>query len=250
VRRKKKVQGTARKCIPAGMTSASLPDATQPRRKTESMGFKTKQDQVADIIRERIISGAYSRGTKLKQSDLAQELGVSITPVREALHMLSAEGFVEGISHKGLVVPLVRTESARETFELRVLLESDLTNRALERMDAATLAALRGSQTVIAALADGGGRLASRTENYRFHFRLYELAERPQTLQFVRVLWARYPFITQERGGLRLKNIDEHERFLRLVEAGDRTAAVEAMVAHIQSGWNDLLASEAIVVPA
>jgi phasin family protein len=63
--------------------------------------------------------------------------------------------------------------------------------------------------------------------------RLYELAERPQTLQFVRVLWARYPFVTQERGGARLKNIEEHERFLMLIEAGNRAGAVEAMVAHI-----------------
>lgn len=209
------------------------------------MTFKTKQDQVADIIRARIISEAYPRGMKLKQSDIAKELGVSITPVREALHMLGAEGFVQAISHKGLIVPLVHLAMARETFELRVLLERDLTARALDRLNAGTLSALRESQRVIAALAVGGGRQASRTENYRFHFRLYELAERPQTLQFVRVLWARYPFVTQERGGARLKNIDEHERFLRLVEAGDKAGATEAMVEHIQSGWKDLLASEA-----
>jgi DNA-binding GntR family transcriptional regulator len=210
------------------------------------MAFKTKQDQVADIIRARIISEAYPRGMKLKQSDIAKELGVSITPVREALHMLGAEGFVQAISHKGLIVPLVQMETARETYELRLLLERELTARALERLDTATLAALRESQRVIAARAHGGERTASRTENYNFHFRLYELAERPQTLQFVRVLWARYPFVTQERGGARLKNIEEHERFLRLVEAGDHLGAVEAMVAHIQSGWNDLLASEAL----
>ncbi|MGG5888127.1 GntR family transcriptional regulator [Falsiroseomonas sp. HC035] len=212
-------------------------------RESRRMAFKTKQDQVADIIRARIISEAYPRGTKLKQSDIAKELGVSITPVREALHMLGAEGFVQAISHKGLIVPLVQTDTARETYELRVMLERDLTARALDRLDDETLAALRESQRVIAALAAGGGRLASRTENYRFHFRLYELADRPQTLQFVRVLWARYPFVTQERGGARLKNIDEHECFLRLAEAGDKAGAVEAMVAHIQSGWTDLLAS-------
>lgn len=211
------------------------------------MAFRTKQDQVADIIRERIISGVYPRGTKLKQSDIAEELGVSITPVREALHMLGAEGYVEGISHKGLTVPLVRPEASRETFELRIMLERDLTARALTRMDNATLAALRRSQTVIAALAEGGERLASRTENYRFHFRLYELANRPQALQFVRVLWAKYPFINQERGGRRMKHIDEHERFLRLLEAGHNDAAVQAMIAHIESGWHDLQESEVLV---
>jgi DNA-binding GntR family transcriptional regulator len=170
---------------------------------------------------------------------------VSITPVREALHMLGAEGYVEAISHKGLIVPLVQPETARETLELRLMLERDLTARALERMDALTLTAMRESQRVIAQHARAGERRVSRAENYNFHFRLYELAERPQTLQFVRVLWARYPFVTQERGGARLKNIEEHERFLMLIEAGDRAGAVEAMVAHIESGWNDLMAGKA-----
>ena len=110
---------------------------------------------------------------------------------------------------------------------------------------ALTLTAMRESQRVIAQHARAGERRVSRAENYNFHFRLYELAERPQTLQFVRVLWARYPFVTQERGGARLKNIEEHERFLMLIEAGDRAGAVEAMVAHIESGWNDLMAGKA-----
>lgn len=208
-------------------------------------GFRTKQDQVAEILRERIIAGHYARGSKLKQSDLAQELGVSITPVREALHILSAEGFVQGVSHKGLLVPHVAPEQARETFELRMLLERELTARALPRLDAATLAALRQSQEVIASIAQGGtrDRLASRTENYRFHFRLYALAERPQMLQFVRVLWAKYPFITQELGGRRLRHVEEHETFLRHAEAGEEALAVDAMLAHIESGWNDLMAA-------
>lgn len=216
-----------------------------PERRTRKMVFKTKQDLVADTIRERIIAGVYERGAKLKQSELAQELGVSITPVREALHMLGAEGYVEARSHKGLVVPLIRPELARETFELRVTLERELTALALKRMTRSTLATLRDSQAIIAKISPGGPRVESRRENYRFHFHLYELAERPQTLQFVRVLWARYPFISQERGGFRIKHVEEHERFLRLVEAGDPVAAVEAMVAHIESGWNDLLSHQA-----
>lgn len=207
------------------------------------MSFRTKQDQVAEIIRERIISGHYPRGSKLKQQDLAEELGVSITPVREALHILAAEGFVQGISHKGLLVPEIALEQAREIFELRIMLETDLTRRALARLDPATLAALRSSQRLIASLAAKGERLHSRTENYRFHFRLYELADRPQTLRFARVLWAKYPFINQELGGRRLKHVGEHEVFLRHAAAGDCTAAEDAMAAHIRSGWNDLMAS-------
>jgi DNA-binding GntR family transcriptional regulator len=159
------------------------------------MEFRTKQDQVAEILRERIIAGAYRRGEKLKQADIAAELGVSITPVREALHILEAEGYVAGTSHKGLVVPELVAER-------------------------------------------------------RFHFRLYELADRPQTLQFVRVLWAKYPFTVQDMPASRTERMrGEHERFLERVAAGDAEGAAEAMVAHIRSGWEELTESGVFQVP-
>jgi DNA-binding GntR family transcriptional regulator len=201
------------------------------------MAFRTKQDQVAEILRERIIAGTYSRGTKLKQSQIAEELGVSITPVREALHTLEAEGYVAGVSHKGLLVPEVVPGAAREIFELRVLLERELTARAIAVMTPRDIAGLRESQARIVALTRSGPEQEMRAENYRFHFRLYEMADRPQTLQFVRVLWAKYPFLGQEYAGRRKKQLAEHERFLSLLEAGDAEGAVQAMVDHIESGW-------------
>ncbi|HEY4249920.1 MAG TPA: GntR family transcriptional regulator [Roseomonas sp.] len=201
------------------------------------MPFKTKQDLVAEILRERIIAGTYARGAKLRQQHIAEELGVSITPVREALRALEAEGYITGLSHKGLLVPEAVPEAAREIFELRVLLERDLTARALQRMTRAALAELRQSQARIVTLTGGSDQQAMRMENYRFHLRLYELADRPQALQFVRVLWAGYPFLDQEYAGRRAKQIAEHEHFLVLAEAGDHAGAVRAMVDHIGSGW-------------
>lgn len=205
-----------------------------------TMTFKTKQDQVADILRERVISGTYARGTKLKQSEIAEELGVSITPVREALHILEAEGYISGLSHRGLLVPHFEPTATQEIFDLRLMLERDLTAHAVPNVTPAHLAELRGFQDVVSQSTRGLDRQATRTANFRFHFRLYELADRPQTLKFVRVLWAKYPFIYQELGGRRMRHIDEHQRFLDRVEAGDRDGAIEAMVDHIRSGWNDL----------
>ena len=213
---------------------------TLNERTERTMTFRTKQDQVADILRERVISGVYDRGTKLKQSEIAEELGVSITPVREALHILEAEGYITGLSHRGLLVPRFDPAETQEIFDLRLMLERDLTAFALPNVTPAHVAELRSFQQVVSELSRGRDRLATRTANFRFHFRLYELANRPQTLKFVRVLWAKYPFIYQELGGRRTRHIDEHERFLDRVEAGDHEAAVEAMVDHIRSGWNDL----------
>lgn len=204
------------------------------------MTFRTKQDQVADILRERVIAGVYARGTKLKQSEIAEELGVSITPVREALHILEAEGYISGLSHRGLLVPQFDPAETQEIFDLRLMLERDLTAFALPNVTPQHLEEMKGFQRVVSELTRGRDRLATRTANFRFHFRLYELADRPQTLKFVRVLWAKYPFIYQELGGRRMRHIEEHERFLACVEAGDRDGAVEAMADHIRSGWTDL----------
>jgi DNA-binding GntR family transcriptional regulator len=203
--------------------------------------FKTKQGQVADVLRERIVAGVYQRGEKLKQADIAQELGVSITPVREALHTLEAEGYIVGVSHKGLLVPHLVAEYALEVFDLRMMLERELTQRALENLTPAGLKELRVLHKAAAPSRGEGARLAMRAANYRFHFTLYEMADRPQTLQFVRILWAKYPFGFEHlTRGRSTRMTVEHEKFLVKVEAGDKAGAVEAMVEHIQLGWDEL----------
>lgn len=208
------------------------------------MAFATKQDVVAEIIRERIIVGAYKRGEKLKQADLAEELGVSVTPVREALLTLEAEGYVRGLPHKGLLVPELVPDRLWEIYHLRLVLERELTAAALAQMSAPKLQELMGLQRTLVQALGSGDLLAVRIANYRFHFRLYELAERPQTLHFVRVLWAKYPFTAQDVKQNRPKRMrSEHDLFLEKVREQDHAGAVEAMVQHISNGWREITSS-------
>ena len=215
------------------------------------MAFRTKQDQVAEILRERIIAGIYKRGAKLKQADIAKELGVSITPVREALQMLDAEGFVLGHAHKGVLVPEFQPDQALEIYELRLKLERDLTAHALQKLTPATLAELAAIQAQVGNAIRSRDLSGIRTANYRFHFTLYEAAARPQTLHFVRVLWAKYPFTDQDQKFSRTERMyGEHETFLKKVEASDQAGAVEAMVDHIRNGWQEFLTKAAQDEPA
>jgi DNA-binding GntR family transcriptional regulator len=210
------------------------------------MVFQTKQDHVAEILRERIIAGLYERGEKLKQADIAKELGVSITPVREALQLLEAEGFVVGLAHKGVLVPEFDASRTQEILELRLMLERELTSHALKALTADGLAELQHLHHLLSKAIDARDLNEIRTENYRFHFKLYEAANRPQTLQFVRVLWAKYPFTSQDKDFARNQNVRiEHEAFLNKVIAGDHEGALEAMARHIDSGWRQLLALNA-----
>ena len=84
-----------------------------------AMQFKTKEEQVADYLREGIIAGRIERGARLKQQEIATQLSTSITPVREALKLLEAEGYVTGDSYKGAVVAPFDLEASTEVLKDR-----------------------------------------------------------------------------------------------------------------------------------
>jgi DNA-binding GntR family transcriptional regulator len=204
------------------------------------MAAITKQDWVAQVLRERIIAGQYARGDKLKQAELAAELGVSITPVREALLTLQAEGYVGGNPHKGLIVPHLVAGQVREIYELRLMLERELTAIAVARITPGRFRELQDLQRDVVRAIEAGDLLAVRTANVRFHFGLYAMAERPQTLHFVRVLWSKYPFTAQDTRRDRPNRMrHEHDDILARIADDDPSGAVEAMVAHIRSGWRE-----------
>jgi len=66
--------------------------------------FRPKEEKVADFLRESIISGRFARGERLKQQEIADRLKTSITPVREALKLLEAEGYVTADNYRGATV--------------------------------------------------------------------------------------------------------------------------------------------------
>src|SRR5215468_1273192 len=107
------------------------------------MEYRTKEEQVADFLREGIIAGRFARGARLKQLEIAQMLQTSITPVREALKLLAAEGYVVGDSYRGATVAPFDIEASSEMLNLRILLETQLVRGAVEQASAADIAELR-----------------------------------------------------------------------------------------------------------
>jgi DNA-binding GntR family transcriptional regulator len=204
----------------------------------------TTEHQIAEVLREKIIVGVLARGQKLKQAEIARMLDVSITPVREALRLLEAQGYVAVSAHRGAVVAPFQIEGAAELYQLRQLLETRLTLEATRRMTADDLDGLKAINHDLLAAARAGDRAACREKNFRFHFRFYELAGQPQTLDFVRMLWARYPLdMLSQVPGRQPRVFDEHVALLAELERGDPDAAAAAMAAHIDSGWQEFLAN-------
>jgi len=205
------------------------------------MDHRTKEEQVADILREHIIAGTYPRGSRLKQADIAEELGISITPVREALKMLEAEGYLHRDSYKGAQVVPFDPDASGEILQLRLLLEARLVQAAIARLTTADIDDLRELAKAFEDAFVRGDRAMARGINYRFHRRLYDVANQPQTLHFVQILWARYPFdLINAATGRGEDAVAEHEAILSAFAARDPAAAMLAMQRHIESGWKVL----------
>ena len=208
------------------------------------LDFRTKEEQVADFLREGIISGVFPRGSRLKQAEIAERLQLSITPVREALKLLEAEGYVTGDSYRGVSVAPFDASTSEEVLELRLLLESRLLRGAIEKMTAQTFTGLRTLADEFERAFEKGDRAAARGINYRFHRELYDIADMPQTLHFVQILWARYPFdVINAVDGRGKDAAKEHDEILKALLDGDTTAAVLAMRRHIENGWKSLKSS-------
>lgn len=205
------------------------------------MAFRTKEEQVADFLREGIIAGRFPRGARLKQQEIATLLQTSITPVREALKLLEAEGYVTGDSFRGATVAPFDISASQETLDLRILLETQLVRGAVERASAPEIAELRELAADFARDFAAGDNEAARAANYRFHHRMFEIAAMPQTLHFVQILWARYPFdLINRLEGRVSRAADEHDELLQAIIAGDAATAMLATRQHIESGWLEL----------
>ena len=205
------------------------------------MSFKTKEDYVAEYLREGILSGRFPRGARLKQAGIAEELKLSITPVREAFRILEAEGYVLNETHRGVIVAPFDASATREINDLRNLLESRLVLAAMECMTPADYAGLANLQREFEEAEVRQDREAVRALNYRFHSTLYALARQPQTLHFVQVLWAKYPFdLINLIGGRAGRAAAEHRRLLKAIKAGDKKVVMNAVREHIEAGWHEL----------
>src|SRR2546428_6573925 len=129
-----------------------------------------------ELIRAAIIDGRVEPGRRLKEEELARELGISRTPVREALLMLQAEGLVVATPNRGAMVRVHDAEDLDDLYQLRALLEGHAARRAAIRISDAALDELGASCERFAALVDGGELSEIVRENALFHNTILEAA--------------------------------------------------------------------------
>lgn len=146
----------------------------------------TTIDRIVAYLRREILDGVIGPGQRIRQEDIADRLGVSRLPVREALRMLEAEGLTELETNKGARVPALDRHEVDVMYQMRERLEPLAITQSLPRLSEETLADLAGLQDRIEANADVSDFLALDRE---FHLRSYSGCAIAQLLSSVTRLW-------------------------------------------------------------
>lgn len=197
----------------------------------------TKSDRIVDELRRRILDGALARGTRLPQDELAREFGASITPVREALGRLAAEGLVVAEQNRGVRVAGVDLEQVTATYVLRRLAEPYAVRRATSRVSRRDLARARD---LLAPVRDDPA--ADRERNRAFHFVFYDRCEMPALTDRIAAMWRAFPWdLTLHTAGRSAAAHVEHTEILDAVASGDPDRAAAAVERHIARRFRSVL---------
>ncbi|HET9656389.1 MAG TPA: GntR family transcriptional regulator [Kineosporiaceae bacterium] len=194
-------------------------------------------------LREQIAAGAFRPGMQLRQEILAQEFGVSVPPVREALKTLEAEGQVVYAPHRGYFVASMSYPELAETYRIRELLETEAVRSAVPVLARADMSRMREAIRDM----DAAHRLDDLTcltnANRRFHFTLVEAAGMPRMAGIIRVLWDatdRYRSLYFATHRHRRQVNQEHRAILAAVRQRDAETAVELLRAHRENALQSL----------
>lgn len=202
-------------------------------------------DTVQRAFMNEMLGGQIEPGTWIRQDEVADRLGVSKIPVREALQRLAAIGLVRFETNRGAVVPELSADDALENYTLRRTIEPELLRRAVPR---STIVDLAEAELALVAgessdLADPVG--SSITEsNWRFHRALYRASGWERGLAMVEVLHASVaPYVvlyTQDLDGGEDSDA-EHRALLASCRSGDVDAAVDQLLGHLDGASNALI---------
>lgn len=212
---------------------------------TTTYTFTSKADVAYAEIRQRILDGRLEAGSKLHQYDLAEELGISITPLREAIRRLSGEGWIVLEGHRNARVARMDFDEARQVLEARRALEPAAIALAASRRTDSDIARMKAALEELLPVTREWGETALAAHR-EVHEALYRAAHNEVMARLLNDLWDKSD--RYRRVGLQLpdgaeprtRDFNEHRRLVELVIAGEADAASGLMASHID---NSLTAS-------
>ena len=208
--------------------------------------------RVYNHIRDGILAGTFAKGDELKEKNIGDELGVSRTPVREALRQLELEGLVSIIPNKGAFVEGVSTDDIRDIYEIRALLEGLCARWAATRISAELMAAMEENIYLTEYHEKQGNAKKLLELDNRFHELLYEAGG---SKELMRVLKDYHEYVGRVRKvphgeTKRAKNsTHEHKQICEAIKNHDALLAEKCAREHINNskknmehlGWENLI---------
>jgi DNA-binding GntR family transcriptional regulator len=200
-------------------------------------------EDVARFVRRRIFDGTYSAGTYVRLDQLAVELGISVTPVREALFELKAEGLLAQQPRRGFVVLPVTKRDLTDVANMQAYVGGELAARAAANVTDEQLRELEKIQTELEDAYAGDDNEAAVRLNHEFHRAINVAADSPKLAQVMSQITRYAPeSVFPTIAGWPEQSTDHHRLVLAALEAHDENLARTAMSEHLAEGAEPLIA--------
>ena len=204
---------------------------------------RTLAEQVYRAVRARIMDGTLAPGTFVREKDL-ESMGVSRTPIREALGRLASEGFLERLPHRGFRVPEESLGNLLELYPIVASLELLAGRLALERFTAADIAELKDVNRQLEEAQDRGDVRAMLAQNERFHRIVSERGGNRRLallLDDLRSQLTRLELWYYSGRDRTQRSIREHEEIIAAIERGDRARALSLLERNMSLTYRSLV---------
>jgi DNA-binding GntR family transcriptional regulator len=222
----------------------------------ENLQRRSLKEEIFDVLHDKIIAGKVGPGDWLRQEDIATQLGVSMTPVREALDLLVSVGLAERVPYRGVRVPQPSSEEIAEAYALRLLLEAaGARAAALKRASSpqgeqAQVDELKRILSRMKGLLSLNDMSMLRQLSRQFHRSVVAIGKNTTLDKLYEMVmnsfpdWMLYEYLFRHTDLLESSLSDEYQEHMALVEAieaGDANLAERMAIAHIRQLGEDLV---------
>ena len=228
-----------------------------PTEETELIQKRPLKEDISDALHEKIISGTYKPGDWLRQDDIATQLGVSMTPVREALDLLVSAGLAERVPYRGVRVREMSTKDVVEAYGLRLFLEAIIAREAALNITREQVAGLERTLAEMKKHESLKDVSTERKSSRQFHSAIAEATKNDLLIKMYAVVsnafpdWLlyealfRYPEILADS---MMRTYREHVAIVDALKKGDDDRAVQKSIEHVMESGKWL--EEYLDIPA
>lgn len=205
--------------------------------KVDGIDRDSLANKIAERLRQSFVSGALAPGTKLVETEIAEQLGVSRNPLREALRILQAEGLVESRHNRGAYVAQLTEADLEEIYGLRLVLEVYAVRRAAERSTPEQADRLQSLVDEMNSATQSGDYGAAANIDLQLHAAIWEMSGHQRLLQILAGMRLQIRMFltvnTQLYENLVVIAVSDHQKIVDAIRNHDGTAAAQLMETHI-----------------